>query len=282
MTRIDYKLILCASLLCMAPRARAQLGAPPEELVEVSYIYAAVMGTGTYQIKDRRISMLRVPLAWSQRELTEEQWGITWHLPVVLGYDALDYPDWLSRLLEDDLVTLTVLPGLELKRQVTTHWVLKPFANLGAGYDFTRKETISMGMLGIRGLGTWTYEDQSELRVGTSFRYAYEYQLQSKRFSDFTMFEGGVDYRRDTHLDLLRRDVNAGIDYHFQFFLPEWRFDDLPPGERALLGLIHEIGVSTGFKRRFHPLGIPISRIRLGYKFGDGVEGWTIGTEFPF
>jgi hypothetical protein len=282
MKRIGYRSILCASLLCMAPSARGQLDAPPDELAGVSYIYAAVMGTGTYKIQDRRISMLRVPLAWSLRDLTAEQWGIKLHVPVVLGYDALAYPDWLSRFLEDDLVTLTVLPGLEMKRQLGKHWVLKPFANLGAGYDFTRKETISMGMLGIRGLATWSYEDQSELRVGTSYRYAYEYQIQAERFADFTMFEGGVDYRRDTHLNLFDRDVNAGVDYRFQLFLPAWRFDDLPPEERAQLGLIHEIGVSTGFQRSFHPLGIPISRIRLGYKFGDGIEGWTLGTEFPF
>ncbi len=34
------------------------------EDLSVSYIYAAVMGTGTYKIEDRRISMLRIPFSY--------------------------------------------------------------------------------------------------------------------------------------------------------------------------------------------------------------------------
>jgi len=273
-------------LICLAwlfPRSvTAQSDDEFKELADVSYIYAAVMGTGTYKIEDRRISMLRVPFAWTQQKLTEEQVGIKWHLPVVLGYDALNYPDWLSRLLDDELVTLTVLPGFEVKQHLTEYWVFKPFGNLGAGYDFSRNETIFMGILGIRGLGTWRYEDHSELRVGTSLRYAAEYQLQAEDFSHFSMVEGGTDYRRDAHLDLFSRDINVGVYYRFQLFLPNWRFGNVPEDEETNLKLIHEIGASTGLKHPFSILGIPISRVRLGYKFGDSVSGWTIGTEFPF
>lgn len=253
----------------------------PDEL-SVSYIYSAVMGTGTYKIDDRRISMLRMPFAWTQQEMTEEDVGIKWHMPVVLGYDALNYPDWLDRLLEDDLVTLTVLPGIEVKQALTDYWVFKPFINVGAGYDFTRNETILMGVLGIRGLGTWKYEDASELRAGMSGRYAAEYQINSGKNTGFTMFEGGVDYRRDTHLRLFRRATNAGVYYRAQLFVPEWELNRQSRTQFSDLSLINEIGASIGFEEPKKLLGISWSRVRAGYTFGQNVRGWTFGTEFPF
>lgn len=271
-----------ACCLLGVPGTQGQVGNPVDDLADVSYIYSAVMGTGTYKIEDRRISMLRVPFAWTQRELTQEQVGFKWHLPVVLGYDAMNYPDWLSRFLEDELVTLTVLPGFEVKQHLTDYWVFKPFGNLGAGYDFSRNETILMGILGIRGLGTWIYPDASEFRVGTSVRYAAEYQIQSARYTGFTMLEGGVDYRRDTYLKVFSRKTNAGVYYRLQAFIPEWRADENPDGSETRLVLVHEIGGSVGLQNPFSILGIPISRVRMGYKFGQHVRGVTFGTEFPF
>ena len=253
-----------------------------EELTEVSYIYSAVMGTGTYRIDDRRISMLRIPFAWTQRQMTNDVAGIKWHLPVVVGYDALNYSDWIDRFLDDELVTLTVLPGIEVKQALTDHWVLKPFTNLGMAHDFTRNENILMGILGIRGLGTWVYEDHSELRLGTSYRYAAEYQIESGRYAGFSMMEGGIDYRRDTHILLMTRETNVGTYYRFQLFLPNWRIDNFTEEGRNDLVLMHEVGVSVGLRRPWKKYGLSISRVRTGFQFGAGVRGWTFGTEFPF
>lgn len=278
-----YILIILFSLAWFLPQSVvAQTDDSLDDLADVSYIYSAVMGTGTYKIEDRRISMLRVPFAWTQRKLTEQQPGIKWTLPVVLGYDALNYPDWLSRFLDDELVTLTAMPGFEVMQAYNDVWVFKPFGNLGLGYDFTRNETILMGVLGLRMLGTWNYDDASELRVGTSMRYAAEYQIQSDRGTGFSMFEGGIDYRRDAYLRLFERKTNGGVYYRAQLFLPSWRVGNQSDGTGTELVLIHEIGASVGLQKPFSILGIPISRVRMGYKFGQNVRGWTFGTEFPF
>ena len=254
----------------------------PLERLRVSYVFAAVMGTGTYKINDRRISMLRVPFVYTQREMTEDEPGVRWHAPVVLGYDALNYEDWLSRLLEDELVTLTLLPGVEVLGRLNDKWILKPFGNVGASYDFTRGETVMMGILGMRALGTWVYEDRSEFRIGASGRYAAEYQIESRNELGFAMFESGVDYRRDSNLKLFARDTNVGVYYQVQLFLPEWGLDkELPNGE-TVLGLIHEVGLSAGLQESRKLLGISFSRVRAGFKFGDGVRGWSLGAEFPF
>jgi hypothetical protein len=250
--------------------------------LSVSYIYAAVMGTGSYKIDDRRISMLRLPFAYTQREMTKEEPGIKWQMPVVLGYDSLNYEDWVSRLIDDELVTLTILPGFEVSQPFNDIWSFKPFGNLGAGYDFARNETILMGVLGIRGLGLWRYEDQSEFRVGASARLAMEYQVRSELDYGFVMYEGGVDYRRDSNIRLFNHKTNLGVYYFFKLFMPEWDVGRTSSSIHADLNLIHEVGVSAGLFKPRKILGISISRVRLGFKFGENLRGITLGTEFPF
>ncbi len=274
------KLIL-TGLMLLPSMAFAQAGAAIEEL-HVSYIYSAVMGSGNYTIENRRISMLRIPFAYTQRELTADQNGLKWHLPVTLGYDSLNYPDWLSRIIEDELATLTILPGMETMYRMNENWVLKPFSNLGGAYDFSRHETILMGILGLRALGTWIYTDHSELRIGSSARYAMEYQLNSDSRTGFTLLETGADYRRDIRLKVFNHDTNAGIYYRAQLFLPDWDTGEVDDNIHTRLVLIHEIGASIGLQKPRNILGIPISRVRTGYSFGDHIRGWTIGTEFPF
>ena len=273
--------IALLGLILLPAAVVAQTNSPLEQL-RVSYIYSAVMGSGTYKIDNRRISMLRIPFAYTQHELTEEQNGLKWHAPVTVGYDSLNYPDWLSRFVDDELATLSILPGIEFLYRAGDIWVIKPFANLGGAYDFVRDETILMGVIGLRALGTWVYTDRSEFRFGTSARYAAEYQIQSAHQTAFTMFEAGVDYRRDIHLSVFAHDTNAGLYYRAQLFLPDWDLVESAVNIETSLGLIHEIGASIGLQKPHKIIGIPISRVRLGFKFGDDVRGWTIGTEFPF
>lgn len=274
-------LIALWGLVLLPTAVVAQTNAPLEN-VRVSYIYSAVMGTGTYKIDNRRISMLRIPFAYTQHELTEEQNGLKWHAPVVVGYDALNHPDWLSRFVDDELATLTILPGIEFLWRAGDIWVLKPFANLGGAYDFVREETILMGVAGLRALATWVYTDRSEFRFGTSARYAVEHQIRSSSQTGFTMLEAGVDYRRDIHLGVFDHDTNAGLYYLAQLFLSDWETIEAAENIETSLGLIHEVGASIGLQKPRKIIGIPISRVRVGFKFGDDIRGWSIGTEFPF
>ena len=250
--------------------------------LDVSYIYATVMGSGTYKIDDRRISMLRLPFAFTQRDSTEEQAGIKWYAPVVIGYDSLGYPDWIDRLLEDDLMTLSVLPGFEYQKPLNLTWVLKPYVNLGGGYDFSRGETILMGAMGARILGTWVYDDESEFRFGASTSVSAEYQIESSDRYSFSQLEGGVDYRRNTQLPFFEQPLNAGAYYRAQLFLPRWNIEKDETGKKQNLEHIHELGISLGFKEARKVLFFSVSRVRMGFKFGESVQGWTIGSEFPF
>ncbi len=251
------------------------------ENLDVSYIYAAVMGTGTYKINGRRITMLQLPLSFTHREMTAERSGLAWTLPVSLGYDAVTEHKWFGDLLDDDLVTLTALPGLEYQVPLNETWTLKPFGSLGLSHDFSTGENTWMGVLGVGVLGTWILPQEGEIRWGAALRAASEYQEKSNYDAGFGLFETGVDLRWDTPLVLADRGVNGGVYYVFQYYIPEWDIDRLRPRESDI-GPLHEIGISVGLRQPVSFLGVSFQRVRVGFNRGSGVTGWTFGTEFPF
>ena len=276
--------VLTGCLLTLASiKVSAQPAVLSDEDLEVSYIYAAVLGTGTYQIKGRRITMFRLPFSWTQRQTTKETSGWKWLFPTVLGYDDLSNvdSDWIDALLPDQLVTLTALPGIEYIYPVSAYWHVKPFIQLGAGRDFTSDETIAMTQFGIRSLGLFQFTNDWELRWGIALRWAGEYQFNSNDRNNLGIFDTGLDIRRNTPFTLLEKRVDMGAYYIFQRYVPEWRLSDAPDNKQEAVR-VHEIGASVGLKHPHKFLGIPFQRVRVGYKDGDNIRGWTFGTEFPF
>ena len=274
--------LLLACILLMAAGVFAQSNDDLDaEDVDVSYIYAAVMGTGTYEINGRRITMLKLPLSYTAQEMTTDQPGLVWNLPVSLGYDAVTDQDRFGDLIDKDLVTLTALPGIEYNLPLDRTWRLKPMASLGLGHDFVADENIWMGVLGLSALAKWQLPENWELRWGGGFRVAGEYQDKSHHRTSFGLLETGVDARWDTPLVLGNRVVNTGAYYIFKYYIPEWDIDRLRPRESDV-GVLNELGLSAGLKRSIKILGVSFARVRIGYNWGSGVEGWTFGTEFPF
>ena len=62
--RIMIKYIIHAAFIffmLLSPAAAQEATQYNEDDLEVSYIYAAVLGTGTYKIRGRRLTMFRLP-----------------------------------------------------------------------------------------------------------------------------------------------------------------------------------------------------------------------------
>jgi hypothetical protein len=256
---------------------------PDEDLLEISYVHAAVMGSGTYKIKDRRVTMFRLPFSRTQREASPQSAGWRWLFPVVVGYDDLSRidSDIIAALLPDQLVSLSVMPGLEFTYPISERWYLKPFIEIGGGRDFAAEETFGLSQVGVRSLTRFELGERWTLRWGNSLRWAGEYQFNSKDRNSFGIFDTGLDLRRRLPWRLFDQPTDVGAYYVYERFLPRWSL-----GESAdwsgITRELHEFGISLGITEGQRILGIPIRRVRIGYKQGGKLTGWTIGTEFPF
>ncbi len=253
------------------------------EDIEVSYAYAALMGTGTYKIDSRRITMIRMPFSWTQRKMTETETGFKWHMPVVIGHDKVEGSDWFEELIPDELVTLTALPGFEYQIPISPDWALKPFGHVGYTHDFVSDEDVILAVLGLSSVARFYLDENRdwELRWGNKIRFAAEHQIKSSFDTSFGILETGLDIRRGLGFVVFEREIDMGAYYRFQHFLPKWNISDAPD-DHADIANVHEFGMSVGLKRPRKLLGITFNRVRVGYKFGDDIKGFSIGGEFPF
>lgn len=254
-----------------------------DDLINVSYIHAAVLGSGTYELRARRITMLKVPLSWKQRPESPESVGWRWLAPVVLGYDDLSQVDseFLQALLPSRLVTLSVMPGVEFVYPVNAHWYLKPFIEVGGGRDFNAAESFALTHLGIRSLSSFEPGENWQLLIGGSLRWSGEHQFHSKDANAFGIADLGLDLRRNLPWRLFAQRLNLGGYYLFQRFLPRWEAGETVDWKSQAREL-HEFGLSLGIPHGRKIFGINVRRVRVGYKKGGKLQGWTFGTEFPF
>lgn len=268
-----------SSLLVIGGTAQAEEG----DLLDISYIHAAVMGTGTYSLKGRRVTLFRLPLSWNQRPATPGSVGWRWLFPVVPGYDDLGGvdSDIIEALLPDKLVTLSVMPGVEFVYPVNEKWYVKPFVEVGGGRDFSAEETFFLTQLGVRSLNLFDLSDRWSLRWGNALRWAAEYQVHSQDHSSFGIFDTGLDLRRNLPWKLFDQRLDVGAYYIYQRFLPRWTLGEADDWTGRAVEL-HEFGLSLGVEHGRKILGIAVKRVRIGYKKGGKLQGWTIGTEFPF
>ena len=273
-------LFLCP---CLATAQRALDQDVGIEDVEASYIYPVVMGTGVYKIDGRQLAMLTIPISITQQRENEDdhEFGLKWYAPVTIGYDQISDTNWLDKIITDELVTLSIMPGAQLTIPLNDNWLIRPFGQAGIGQDFVSHETFALAALGVRVLGTWKYDSGWEVRWGGAVRYAAEYQFKSHNDNGFALMETGVDVRRDTGFSLKENKINAGVYYELQSFLPEWTLGEYLV-DRSNIHEVHELGISMGLAKPRKVFGVSVTRVRVGYKKGSGVKGWTFGTEFPF
>lgn len=130
-----FSLWLLTGLLA-APLAQAQqpeLRYVQERQDLVNWYYAATYGTGVYTTGDRTVAVLQLPLSYTLREPEEDRWGMRITLPVSIGFYDYHFDDILDEGLPQGLSTMSFVPGLELEKQITSRWRLKPYVSAGAG-----------------------------------------------------------------------------------------------------------------------------------------------------
>ncbi len=275
--------VVLTLVLTLAPADNPFADSPADELVDISYIHAVVFGTGTYSIRNRRMTMIKIPIGGTLRTPTPERAGWRWTVPTVLGYDDLSAvdSDIIDLFLPEHLLTVSAMPGVEYAYPVNRHWYLKPFVELGGGRDFSAKETFFLTQLGVRSLSVFELPGPWSLRLGAALRWAGEYQRNSKDHHGFGIVNLAVDVRRRLPLEVFRQQLDVGSYYIYERYLPRWTFGEAPDW-RGLSLETREFGLSMGIAEGKKLFGFTVARVRVGYKSGGNLTGWTVGTEFPF
>ena len=267
-------------LLAMICNVDAQTRAVEDDQQLFNWYYAAIYGTGIYSAGDRTVAVLQAPLSFSLRERSDEQWGLRITLPVSLGFYDFDFGDFVDEGLPDRVSTISVMPGLEAEKYVTSRWLLRPYLAGGGGWEIGGEESAFIYDTGLRSrfrLG----DDRGTLFSLVNWLSLAGYKPSGGSRQTLGLFAIGVDVEVPTGKELFGRPVTVSILPIYYYYFRRLNFAEVTDAENNVREEA-EIALSLLAEQPFRVLGINVDRIGLAIRVSEDVSGFRLFTSLPF
>ncbi|MBL3590976.1 MAG: AsmA family protein [gamma proteobacterium endosymbiont of Lamellibrachia anaximandri] len=263
LTRFWFILLL---LFCTSSQAAVQT-LQQEELP--NYAFAPFIGSGIYATRDRTVTVFNFPLSYDLRTIEEDGWGLEVTTPVTIGLFNFDFRDLEIPNLEEQLGTLSFVPGLHFHLPVSKQWILTPLVDLGVGKASSGSDFAWIYSFGLESRYNFDWRSY-DLLFGNRFRYA-GYQLhESDIRDDYYSFETGLDVLLPTHLNHFGWKARFNAYAMNQLYFGDLDFIN-PLGQSHEVDVLWEIGFTVDLSTNTDTGIFELPRIGLGYRFGDGL-----------
>ncbi len=243
----------------------------------VDWYYATTFGTGVYKIGDRTVTMLRLPFEREWREAEDDTWGIRLKLPVTLGFQTLSnaFEDVLNR----NVATVSVMPGIELEKELHPNWWVKPTASYGAAQDLLSGARSTLYEVGVRSLWSRAFY-RVDFSLGNALLYAGNV-AQDGLTQHLGVFSTGFNFLLPAGGVFLDRAANVGVHFvHYAFFN---RIDFLvDETSRRSVSQQYEFAMTVGTYRPIQLMGFELQRIGVGVRIGEGLTAVRLVTGFLY
>jgi hypothetical protein len=277
--------VVVVSCTALAPAVHAQSLPRPvvqQRAQEVDHLfnwyYASVYGTGAYKIGEESVAVARLPLAYTARPANEEQWGFKLTLPVSVALAEFDLTD-----LDLGNVTtagLSVLPGIEVEIPLSAAWTVRPFVNVGGGWEFQRDSSALIYAIGAT--AAWHRPVGENLLLGFGSKLVYAGYKSGSESSTLAALSLGGDLGFPLEMEISGRQAILGTQLIGTVYFNELQF--LMPGSGVQeVSKELEAALTLGVRRPLEILGVSFDRIGLGYRRGsNGLRGLRLVGSFPF
>lgn len=271
----------CALFILATSAAYAQ--APTETREDeavgdsINYVFATDLGSGLYDLGGRSLQIYRYTWRKDLREVTPDQVGLRFVLPVTAGFFDFNPVDVISSGPPTRVDSFSVVPGFERDYLLSRDWHLLPYARAG----------FSVASSSVDG---WLY--------GAGVR--------AERHGDYRGWDGflrselayaAVNYRKETPNDEFLR-VRQGFDFTRRM---GWsvREHALELGAYAIFDLIVdpptaplagadqepiqlELGLTFATRPRFKIWKFNAPRLGFGYRLAGDLSAWRLVFGAPF
>jgi len=281
-SRLASALWIFAGLLAAAS-AQAQQVQPSfvqqrQELA--NWYYAATFGTGVYTAGNRTVAVLQIPLSYTLREPEEDRWGLRITLPVSVGFYDYQFDDILDEGLPNAFSTLSFVPGLELEKQITSRWRLKPYVSAGAGWELDGAGYAWIYDVGLRSRFLIGEDQGVELALVNRLAVAgYDAHDGSRQPLGYLAI--GLDIVVPTPAEVLGRPVIFGITPAYYYYFRRIHYAERDDPDNSI-GEELELALSVLTRRPFSIAGIEVDRIGIAVSTGEGITGYRLFTSLPF
>jgi hypothetical protein len=241
----------------------------------VHWAYSAYFGTGVYQIGDfATVGVVRLAPRWTFRESAIDDDGkrtLGWHfrLPVAIGYHNFDFRDIGEIVDLNNVVTVSVIPGIEMDIPVTRRWTLRPLLYMGWGTVTDSSDSAWSYWTGIKSRYRWN-TGKLEWNLLNAISYVGFNPNEDNKSSGMVPIMAGFEWAypfTDWKMDNTPLELNWHVAYtSFQNDL------DLPPfldqGAEHVLDL-WQVGVALGkHGKKFEFWKFKWDRVGLAFEQG--------------
>ena len=259
--------------------AAAELREAEADLVH--FAFATQLGSGVYALNGRTLQIYRLPFSWRASEPADGRPGVRLRLPVTIGLYDFEPRDVIDSGVPDQLDTLSIAGGVELDFDLGDDWHLRPYVEVGRAWeaDSATDATLYSAALHVH---RETERAGRLWRVFAGLVYAGVDLDQSTGPADLLEVEAGVESRRPLGFKVAGEEADSGV-----YLLTEW-YPDQPeqPVVRSDvsddLPLQAEIGVTLGTVEPIRLWGLPLPRVGLAYRFGEGLSVYRLVFGAPF
>lgn len=274
-----FQSILYVLLISFAGSSNAT---SPEDLIssQVNYAYANYLGTGFYSAADRTVQVYHLPFRYNPRKASKDKAGFRFRLPVTIGFLDFDLPEAIDSNLPSKIETLTFVPGIQYIYPVNNYWSLSPFLDFGFGYDFETDNSAYVYGAGVNSLFVFRYTSFN-LEIYNEFLFAGNTTEISDVRNEFSRFQTGINFQFPLKRKAWDRDSAISVYYlNYLYFnrLEFLRYLDDP----IEVAVQNEVGLTFDTSPDMKLVGIPFSRIGLGYRFGNNVNVIRLVFGIPF
>jgi hypothetical protein len=254
----------------------------PEDLIssQVNYAYANYLGTGFYTAADRTVQVYHLPFRYTLSDASEDKTGLQLRLPVTIGFLDFDLPDAIDPNLPSKIETLSFVPGIQYIYRVNNYWSLSPFLDLGIGHDFETDNSAYVYGAGVNSLLVFRYTSFN-LEIYNEFLFAGNTTEISNVRNEFSRFQTGINFQFPLNNKIWNRETAVSVYYlNYLYFnrLEFLRYLNDP----IEVAVQNEVGLTFDTSPDMKLLGIPFSRIGLGYRFGNDVNVIRLVFGIPF
>lgn len=275
------RIALIVATLAFSAAAEAAGALRENEADLVHFAFATQLGSGVYAVGGRTIQIYRLPVARTLAEPEDGRPGVRLTLPVTIGLYDFEPRDVVESGFPDRLDTFSLAGGIELDFPLADDWHLVPYAEAGRAWDRSSDADASLYSAALHARRDWS-SDKIDWRFSTGIVYAGVDFDGLARPSDLVRFEAGIEVRRLLGLEFGNSEADGG-----PYLLVEW-YADRPDEQlvrstgKGSVPAQFEAGFTLGARPPPRIWKLPLPRIGLAYRFGDGISVYRLVFGAPF
>jgi hypothetical protein len=278
METVKASTIIMMLAFFVSPVAAQEEGGQEQADELLHYSYSTVMGSGWYKVGKREVAVIEAPFFIRQHDAEGLRPGFRWLLPVSLGFHDFDgdVPE------SDEVATVSFVPGIELEFPVAYGWLLRPYLQVGYGFDIDSSEGATVYAGGIRARKQLAEMDSESIGLtwGTKVTAA-GYNPENGNEDSLKFFGFGFDFQFPQSWRLADRQTFIGLSIYTNYYSEKARFENLTDDNERVKNEV-TVSLALGGKPDFEWLGVTFERLGIGYKKGDNIKAVLLVTDFPF